>query len=291
MGLSYQNVVIIINPASGKQEPILNTINDVFHHHGVPWSIRITHKFGDASRFAREAAAAGADLVVGYGGDGTQMEVANGLIGSGVPMGILPGGTGNAMAFELKIPRDLRQAAELLCTSQKTRPVDLARANDKYFMLRLYSGVEEEQKTSREMKDKYGVLAYPMSVVGMLRDLNHAHYRLTIDGQLVEEDGVACFTINAGSLGGVPLSFDAEIDVSDGLLDVFMINTDLSSLGAATGRFLHVPSETARWHYWQGREIVMEADPPQTIWLDGELLGPTPVTITAVPAAIRVVVP
>ena len=195
------------------------------------------------------------------------------------------------MAFELNIPRDLRQAAELICTSQKKRPVDLARANDKYFMLRLYSGVEEEQKTSREMKDKYGVLAYPMSVVGMLRDLNHAHYRMTIDGELVEENGVVCFVVNAGSLGGVALSFDAQIDVSDGLLDVFMINTDLSSLQAATGRFLNLSTERARWHYWRGREVVMEAEPEQTIWLDGELLGPTPVTITAVPAAIRVIVP
>jgi diacylglycerol kinase (ATP) len=288
---SYQNTVIIINPASGKNEPILNTINDVFHKHEMPWSIRITHKFGDAIRFAREAVAAGADLVVGYGGDGTQMEVANGLIGSGVPMGIFPGGTGNAMAFELGIPRDLREAAELLCTSGKTRPVDLARANDRYFMLRLYSGVKEEQKTSREMKDKFGVLAYPMSVVGMMRELNHAHYRLMIDGELVEENGVACFVINAGSLGGVSLSFDSKIDVSDGLLDMFMINTDMSSLGAATGRFLNLQTEKARCHYWRGREIVMEADPPQTIWVDGELLGPTPLTITAVPAAIQVVVP
>ncbi len=289
--MSYQNVVVIINPASGKQEPILNTLNDVFHKYGIPWSIRITHQFGVASRFAREAVDSGADLVVGYGGDGTQMEVANGLKGSSVPLGILPGGTGNAMAFELNIPRDLRQAAELICTSQNTKQVDLARVGDKHFMLRLYSGVNEEQKTSREMKDKYGVLAYPMSVVGMLRDLNHAHYKLTIDGEMVEENGVVCFVINAGSLGGVTLSFDSQIDVTDGFLDVFMINTDLSSLGAATGRFLNLPLEKARWHYWRGREIVMEADPPQTIWLDGELLGPTPVTITAVPAAIRVIVP
>ena len=109
--MPYQNVVVIINPASGKQEPVLNTLNDVFRQHDLPWSIRITHQFGDAARFAREAVASGADLVVGYGGDGTQMEVANGLKGSAVPLGILPGGTGNAMAFELNIPRDLRQAA------------------------------------------------------------------------------------------------------------------------------------------------------------------------------------
>lgn len=291
MSLSYQNVVVIINPAAGKQEPVLNILNDVFRKYGLPWSIRITHKFGDAAQFAREAAANGADLVVGYGGDGTQMEVANGLMGSDVPLAILPGGTGNAMAFELNIPRDLRQAAELICTSQTIQAVDLARANDKYFMLRLYAGVEEEQKTSREMKDKYGVLSYPMSVISMLRELNHAHYRLTIDGEVVEAEGVACFALNAGSLGGIALSYDNQVDVTDGLLDVFMLNTDLSSLAAATGRMLNLPTEKVRWHYWRGREIVMEADPPQTIWLDGELLGPTPVTITAVSAAMRVVVP
>jgi len=289
--VSYQNVVVVINPSSGQAEPILNTLNDVFRQYGVSWSMRLTHQFGDAARLARAAVADGADLVVGYGGDGTQMEVANGLLGSSVPLGILPGGTGNAMAFELEIPRDLRQAAELICTSRKTKAIDLARAGDKYFMLRLYAGVEEEQKTSREMKDKYGVLAYPMSVISLLRGLNHARYRLTIDGELVEDEGFVCVVLNAGSLGGVSLSIDAQIDVADGLLDVFLLNTDLASLTAATGRFLNLPTEQARWHYWRGREVVMEAEPEQTIWLDGELLGPTPVTITAVPAAIRVIVP
>lgn len=44
--MPYQNVVVIINPASGKQEPVLNTLNDVFRQHDLPWSIRITHQFG-----------------------------------------------------------------------------------------------------------------------------------------------------------------------------------------------------------------------------------------------------
>lgn len=289
---AYHNIKVIINPAAGKDEPILNTLYEVFKPHNIKWHVSLTKKFGDATQMAQEAAASGKyDLVTGYGGDGTQMEIANGLRGSGVPMAILPGGTGNAMAFELDVSRTLREAVELICTSAKVKAVDLAKANDTYFMLRLYSGVQEEQKTSREQKDKYGILAYPLSVVEMGRDLNHAHYRLTIDGEVIEEDGVACFVVNAGSIGGVDLTYDSKIDVSDGLLDVFIINTSLSTLRSAASRFLSLGTQQASLHYWRGKEIVMEPTPVQTIWVDGELLGPTPLTITAVPGAVQIVVP
>ncbi len=59
---------------------------------------------GDATRLAKEAVEQGYELVAGYGGDGTQMEVANGLLGTGIPQAILPGGTGNAMAHDLTYP-------------------------------------------------------------------------------------------------------------------------------------------------------------------------------------------
>ena len=85
MALPYPKVHVIINPAAGQDEPILNVLNDVFHPAGVAWEISLTHKSGDATRLAAEAAAAGVDLVAAYGGDGTRMEVANGLLGTGVP--------------------------------------------------------------------------------------------------------------------------------------------------------------------------------------------------------------
>lgn len=287
----YQKIMVIINPSAGKDEPILNIINDLFTAYKIDWDVAITYKAGDATRLAQEAVAAGYDLVAGYGGDGTQMEVANGMIGSDVPMAILPGGTGNAMAFELKISRELREAVRLICTSPKTQAVDIVQANGRYFMLRLYSGVEENQKTSRAMKDRYGVIAYPMSVLSMTRSLNKANYRLTIDGKVIEEDGVSCFVINAGSLGGVTLSYNLNMTATDGLLDVFMLDTSVSTLRSATGRFLNLDTNQAGLHYWRGKEIIMEADPPQTIWVDGELLGQTPVTIKVLPAAIKIVVP
>ena len=103
MTLPYPKVHVVINPAAGQDEPILNVLNDVFHAAGVDWENSLTHKSGDATRLAAEAAASGVDLVAAYGGDGTQMEIANGLLGTGVPQAILPGGTGNAMAHDLGI--------------------------------------------------------------------------------------------------------------------------------------------------------------------------------------------
>ena len=110
MTLPYSKIHVVINPAAGQDEPILNVLNDVFHPAGVDWDISLTHKSGDATRLAAEAAALGVDLVAAYGGDGTQMEVANGLLGTGVPQAILPGGTGNAMAHDLGIGIKLQVA-------------------------------------------------------------------------------------------------------------------------------------------------------------------------------------
>ena len=76
------------------------------------------------------------DLVAGYGGDGTQHEIANALVEASVatgrqtPMGILPGGTGNGFAREMGIPKTLREATEVLCTSTRTRAVDVGRLSD-----------------------------------------------------------------------------------------------------------------------------------------------------------------
>jgi len=64
----YSHVHVIINPAAGREKPILNTLNNVFRKHQVDWEVSITKKCGDATEFARQAAEKGADLVAGYGG-------------------------------------------------------------------------------------------------------------------------------------------------------------------------------------------------------------------------------
>ena len=79
---SNKRIHVVINPAAGKDEPILNVLNDVFQKHDIEWRASVTYKYGDATEVAQQAAADGYDIVAGYGGDGTQHEIANGIIGT-----------------------------------------------------------------------------------------------------------------------------------------------------------------------------------------------------------------
>ena len=92
-----KRIHVIVNPAAGRPETILNTLNSVFHPLGVLWDVSLTHASGDAFRLAQKAAAEGVDVVAAYGGDGTVMEVSRALLRDQMPVAILPGGTPNLM--------------------------------------------------------------------------------------------------------------------------------------------------------------------------------------------------
>ena len=292
MTTQSKRIHVIINPASGKNQPMLNIINDVCRKHEVAWDATVTHKFGDATAQALAAIAAGVDLVAGYGGDGTQHEVANAILSSerSIPMAILPGGTGNGFCRENGVPEDLQAAVELMCTGANLRHVDAVRLGDGFFIQRLYTGIEPEQQTSREMKERYGVLAYAMTVRQQVKEMIEAEYRLTIDGEVIERRGTRCYVVNSGMTGrGITAS--AEFSATDGLLDVFLLKRDLAHVEAIAERFLHVNRPQSGLDYWRCRAITIESDPDRPVWTDGEYTGRTPVTAAVLPGALRVVVP
>ena len=287
----YARIHVVINPASGKDEPILNVLNREFGRHGVEWEVSITRKYGDATEFARRAAASGEfDLVVGYGGDGTQHEIANGVMGTGVPMGVLPGGTGNGLANEMGIPNTLEPAVELLCTSHNQRKIDVAQLEDGYFIQRLFTGIEPEEQTSREDKDKYGTLAYLKRDISRLRDIQDVSYRLTIDGEEIQVMGYKCYVVNSAK-AGTGLSISSQFSVDDGYLDVFMLSRDLKSTEEAVERFFNLKAGEAGLYYWRGQQIDILAEPDQPVWTDGEYTGRTPVSIRVLPKALAIAVP
>ena len=290
MAPPYPHIHVVINPASGPNRPILNTLNDVCHKYGVDWDASITKRYGDAARQAREAIDRGVDLVVGYGGDGTQHELANVVAGTGMPMGILPGGTGNGFAREIGIPKELREAVELLCTSKNVRTVDAALVGEEYFIQRLYAGVPPESQTSRELKERYGLLAYAITLPKQVLGTGESEYRLTIDGRTVRLSGIKCYIVNSG-MTGTGLSVSGEFSASDGILDVFVVSRKPMSVMSAEARFLNLPTRNAGLYYWRGSEITIEAEPVQAIWMDGEYQGNSPVTARIVPRALAVVAP
>ena len=300
----YPRIHVVVNPASGKDEPILNTLNDVFGRHGVDWNISITKKYGDAAAQAKAALADGVDLVVGYGGDGTQHELANAVLeaadanGGPARIGILPGGTGNGFAREMGVPGTLREATEVLCRSDRTRSIDVGRllevgnvdVPDRYFIQRLYVGVEPEEQTSRELKDQYGVFAYAVNMAqrGPGKDVA---YRAEVDGERTEFHASRVYVVNSGMMGsGLQITHSYAVD--DGLLDAFAIDGRThDTMIAAASRFLDLHTASASRYHRQCRALRIETTPDQPIWADGEYIGRTPVSIEVAPRALSVVVP
>jgi YegS/Rv2252/BmrU family lipid kinase len=290
-----KKINVIINPAAGRPEPILNTLNSVFHNAGIRWTVSITQESGDAERFAQEGLNSGYDVVAAYGGDGTVMEVARGLLGTQVPMAILPGGTANLMSVELGIPKDLTKAAEVAANPDSLKKwIDMGQFGDTYFMLRVGLGfsARKVEYADRQLKDRFGILAYSIAGIKALTDSNKAHYSFTLDGKQVEADGLACLVDNAGNIGIPGISPLKEINVSDGLLDVILARSEAFKilLQSTPGR-KDTSSKEELYFHWQAREIRIETDPPQPVQVDGELVGETTVDIKVVPKAVSILTP
>jgi YegS/Rv2252/BmrU family lipid kinase len=297
-----KRIHIVVNPASGQDRPVLSILNDVFQPAGIDWEVFVTKEAGDGRRYAQAALAAGVDAVGVYGGDGTVMEVASALVGTETPLAIFPGGTANVTSVELGIPSDPAEACALVSGNTGViRAIDVGKVGDNIFLTRLGMGLEADviEQTDREQKDRMGWVAYALNAIRHLADPKVSHYSLTIDGQTIETEGLVCMVANSGILSpnsGIPgravVTFAPTISVSDGVLDVVVIRRgNLGALLAVAASMVAGNEDAEPLLHWQGREIHVAADPPQTLQLDGEVIGQTPVSACIWPQALRVLVP
>ena len=297
--LSFKKLQVIINPAAGVGRPILQALNNGFKDSGIDWDVSITHKAGDAERLAKKAVEDGADIVGVYGGDGSVMEVASALRDTSTPMAIFPGGTANVMSVELGIPSAaIEESIDFIAKGNyTTRLIDMGKVNDRLFLLRVGIGLEADMMKSadREVKNRYGMLAYAFSALNEMRNLTPTQYRVRVDGEFHEAEGVSCMIANSGNVAIGGLTLSKEIDISDGLLDVVIFRSaDLAAMITVTAAMMSPNGEATdnpQLEHYQGREIVVESNPPQTISIDGEVIEPTRLTASILPGAVNVIVP
>jgi len=292
-----KNIHIIINPAAGKKGPALSVINASMKEAGIKWEALITHQVNDGIQFAKAAVKEGVDALAVYGGDGTLMEAISGLIGSEIPLVILPGGSANVMANELGIPTDLKEACALLSHGPlRTKSIDVRQFNNRYFItgISIGFGADLVKGANRESKNKFGILAYFFATAAALKKLKVSHYHIKIDGNEHEVQGLTCMVNNAGNLGFTKISLDKHIDVSDGLLDVVVVrksNLSLFKLIVITLIKGERPDNFELVDHWQGREISISSSRKQVIQCDGEVMETVPSHIKVIPGAIRILVP
>lgn len=268
---------VVINPASGQDQPVLSTLKRVFHATDTTWEVMVNSQDGDAYRHAVQTVEVGLDAVGVFGGDGTVMEVLGGLIGADEPLAIFPGGTANVMSIALGIPSDPAEAMVLACgNARMTRYIDVGRVNSRCGLLRLDRSVASStvEGADRNLKDWPGDLAFGAAAIRALLGASNARYQIEIGGQHVETDSMTCILANSGSLGQLGLSLSPVGRVDDGLLDVVVVR-DASLLGrVSVAAAVVLGNEGAEiLQHWQGREIEVTADPPQTVQVAGDVVS------------------
>ncbi len=290
-----KNIHIIINPASGQDEPILSMINKTFEGSGIEWDVSVTKEAGDAFAFAEKALEKNFDAVGIYGGDGSVVEVAEALFRHTTPLAIIPGGTANVMAKELKIPVETTAALEMIKTGAcEPKAIDMARANDTLFMVRINAGFVADMvtQTDRDLKDKLGQLAYGVTAVKHIAQSEPVRYDLTIDGEPVSAEGVALVIANSGNIGFTGLSYVPDIDVSDGLLDVIVIKrADVASIVALAGSALLQKKPENEIEQWKAKKLSVTIPEQQSVMIDDSEIQTKDLSAEILPAAIRILVP
>jgi YegS/Rv2252/BmrU family lipid kinase len=242
---------------------------------------------------AVQAVQDGADLVLACGGDGTVTACAEGVAGSGVPLGIVPLGTGNLLARNLGLPLDL-DAALVTALTGSDRRLDAGSANGHTFVVMAGLGFDAKMlgDSSEPLKKRLGWAAYALSALRHLRDRPVRVSLVADDRPPLRLRASAVIVGNVGWLqGGIRLLPDALPD--DGTLDAVVLTArGWTGWLRLTGRVLLRRKAPGQVTLMQFRRLVIRTDREQPWQLDGDVMGATTrLIVTTLPARLVLRVP
>ncbi|MGV9765443.1 diacylglycerol kinase family protein [Micromonospora tulbaghiae] len=291
-------VAVLANPTAGRgrHRGLLPGILERLAGAGRPVELLRARTPEEAEAACHAAVAGGAGALVAVGGDGTVHRAMQAVAGTAVPFGPVPAGTGNDFAVETGFPADPTAAAEVITAALaagRARPVDLARLSrpgeaDRWFGAVLAAGFDAiVNERANRMRWPRGPRRYDLAIVVELARLRPRRYRLVLDGVAQEVDAVLVAVGNTASYGG-GMRICPDADPHDGLLDVVVggrfDRRTLMRVKPQIYRGTHVTHPLARVYRARTVELAAEGI---TTYADGERAFDLPVTVTAVPAALR----
>ncbi|HVO61501.1 MAG TPA: diacylglycerol kinase family protein [Terriglobales bacterium] len=310
-----RDALILYNPYSGRRkrrrEADIRSVQTVFENSGVKINTSLTGDADHAGERARQAAASGCDAVIACGGDGTINAVLQGLVGTKTALGVIPLGTANALAHDLRIPMHPVKAARSLLDAEAKRyavgQVNFqdrsGRSSSRYFTVAVGIGADAHlfYKLDQTLKTNWGMAAYYAKATHVW--FTHPLERFETEFRL--QNGEFCtagvsevLAVRISHFGGVLRAFapGASLSRNDMRLVLFKTRSRLRYLQyilrAALGHGWSVPgielfsAERARCRLAQNspkRRIYVE--------VDGELAGTLPAELSMVPDALTMLVP
>lgn len=294
MTFPIRHALMIVNPASRRGGRARKKAFETFSKTGVSLDVRLTEGPGHAAQIAAEVGS-NYDAVFTLGGDGTAMEAIGALSGSGPPIGILPGGTGNVIVRSLGIPLRVTRAIPALLSGTEAR-IDLGRMSDgRRFAIGVGVGIDATMiaETPAALKQRIGILAYVL--VGIRSILRFESYmlRLTVDGHTTERPASAVLIANFGTLLHDLITLGDGIRIDDGLLNACVFSPGgLRDAIRITWRLMRRDFRPDPCLYYEsGTSFRIETDPPRHAQADGELVGNTPLEVVVEPLAGRILLP
>lgn len=292
-----RRAALVWNPAAGSAAAELPAVVEALERTYALTVLETSHE-RDADACAAEALAGAPALVIAAGGDGTVSLVASRLIGGQVPLAVIPRGTSNSFARALAIPLDLEGAIENACTGTP-QTIDTARAAGRTVLLFTSVGFHADAigETSREAKNRWGLLAYVASGLQHLANLEPFAVELETDSEIVRCRATNVTVANLAPPRTLVAQGPQAVCGDDGRLDITLIAVEglADGLGAALHLYRSCVAEAAATRddigYLPVCRATIRTTPAQRVMIDGEDVGETPVTIECVPRSLQVLVP
>jgi len=301
--MSYKTL-LIYNPTAGPWDMTrtLKRLATNIHKQGWEMELVQTQQAGDATRHARQAVEQNMDMVLVAGGDGTINEAANGIIGSSTILGIVPVGTGNILAHQMRMPilslaapLYVRDVVEALRNSRVQR-VDVGVANQRYFICWAGLGLDAEIAAYMEPRPRYvkrlRTLPYIIAGFTVASAFRGVRSNIVIEGRAFHTRTIMALASNI-QLYAAFFNIAPQARMDDGLLDIFVFK----GLGFSyalrhlmhlfSGRYLRDPKVM----HALARNMYAETSPTVAVHLDGDPFGNTPATIGIEPGKLRLLIP
>lgn len=291
--------IVFYNTKSGrsKYEKHRDIIQSHFQEHKIEITIvEVPKPQDELNDLISQAIDEGVNLFIAAGGDGTASLVGNPLIGTGMPMGILPLGTGNLLAKELKIPVKIEKALELVTdAAPKVIKMDTFYLEGRHYILNLSVGVTPKvmQGTESEEKQRFGLLAYFVHFVEQLLGLKLHRFDIMIDGDELSYTASEILITNSRATVLEPLKWSDDVEINDGSLDMFVIRAaniyDIASLIVSIFTKRQQRNPVIKIHQIRNNCRISSHLPLPT-QADGDPVGETPVEIKVKPNSLIVIV-